>query len=144
VPEDRLALSIFTDKAHPPTDADLADSLGGAAGAWQSLLETVRTRFAPVTATWGCTSKSTGWGLRIQGPSRTILYMAPRDGYFLASFALGERAAAAALEENLAPQILSAIRDAPRYAEGRGVRIEVRALAEIADIVRLAEIKLAH
>jgi hypothetical protein len=139
-----MALSIFADKTHPPTDDDLANALGGAAGAWQTLRQTISTRFAPVSATWGYTSKTTGWGLRLQVPTRTILYMTPRDGHFLASFALGERAAAAALEANLAAGILAAIHDAPRHAEGRGVRLEVRVAADVGDIVRLAEVKMAH
>ena len=139
-----MALSIFDDKANPPTDVDLANALGDAAGAWHALRQAISTRFAPVSATWGYSSKTTGWGLRLKVPTRTILYMTPRDGHFLASFALGERAAAAALEANLTAGILAAIDHAPRYAEGRGVRLEVREAADVGDIVHLAEIKMAH
>jgi hypothetical protein len=139
-----VALSIFADKAHPPTDDDLATALGAAAEAWRFLCRDISVRFAPVTTAWGYGSKTTGWGLRLQVPARTIMYMTPRDGHFLASFALGERAVAAALEANLSPAIIAAIDDAPRYAEGRGVRLQVRVPADIGDIVRLAEIKMAH
>jgi hypothetical protein len=139
-----VALSALADKTHPPTDDDLANALGPAAGAWHALHQAIAKGFAPVSATWGYSSKTTGWGLRLQVPTRTILYMTPRDGHFLASFALGERAAAAALEANLGAGILTAIEDAPRYAEGRGVRLEVRVAADVGDVVRLAEIKMAH
>lgn len=139
-----MALSIFADKTNPPTDDDLASALGAAAGAWHALREAIGARFAPVSATWGYSSKTTGWGLRLKVPTRTILYMTPRGGHFLASFALGEHAVAAALEANLSAGILAAIDHAPRYAEGRGVRLEVREAADVGDIVRLAEIKMAH
>jgi hypothetical protein len=70
--------------------------------------------------------------------------MTPCRSYFLVSFALGERAIAAARERDLPAAVRQAIDAAPRFAEGRGVRFEVRGLDEIAPFVALAGVKLAH
>jgi hypothetical protein len=67
--------------------------------------------------------------------------MTPQIGKFLVSFALGERAVAAAKLGKLPPTLLEAIDAAPRYAEGRGVRIEVSSRRQVAGLALLAEIK---
>jgi hypothetical protein len=139
-----MALSVFDNRAHQPSDEELAGALGAAARPWEELLLAVSTRFAPVTANWGCSSGRTGWGLRLAGAKRTILYMTPQEGCFLASFALGERAVSAARESGLSAALLDAIDAAPRYAEGRGVRLTIRSADDVREVVRLAEIKMAN
>jgi uncharacterized protein DUF3788 len=70
--------------------------------------------------------------------------MTPRKGHFLVSFALGEKAVAAAHERKLPAAVVKAIDSSPRYAEGRGVRLEVRTIREVSALVTLAQIKNDH
>ena len=58
---------------------------------------------------WGFAGNNAGWGLRLRRPARTVLYMTPCKGYFLASFALGEKAVKAAHDSDLPPSILEII-----------------------------------
>lgn len=139
-----MALSAFSDKAHQPSEKDLRSVLGRAYTAWVRLIELVSDRIPPITQVWGFTSASTGWGLRLRRNDRVILYMTPRDDHFLVSVALGEKAVAAAHAHKLPPAMLKAIETAPKYAEGRGVRLEVRRSPEISALVILAEIKNEH
>lgn len=137
-----MALSAFIDKHHPPTDVDLRSTLGSAYGAWARLIELVSTRMPPISQVWGFASAATGWGLRLRRNDRVVLYMTPNAGHFLVSFALGEKAAAVAHAEKLPAWILAAIDSAPRYAEGRGVRVEVKTIREVTSLAALAKIKL--
>jgi hypothetical protein len=137
-----MALSFFHDRTHQPDDEEVARVLGSTAALWNELRAAIGARFGPVSETWGCSGTSTGWGLRLSRPTRTILYLAPRDGDFLASFALGERAVRAAKESGLSATVLAAIEAAPRYAEGRGVRLVVRTANDVREILRLAEVKM--
>ena len=139
-----MALSAFTDKAHQPTERDLRSVLGKAFPAWIQLIELVSDRIAPISQVWGFTSASTGWGLRLKRNDRVILYMTPRENQFLVSFALGEKAVAAARTGKVAAGLLKAIESAPKYAEGRGVRFEVREVREVTALATLAEIKNQH
>jgi hypothetical protein len=139
-----MALSALDDESRRPTDADLDRVLGKARPLWQDLLARVARSFPQATTEWGFASKGTGWGLRLRQPKRTILYMTPCVGYFLASFALGEKAARAALASGLPAPILDAIRSAKKYAEGRGVRIEVRRKADLPAIERIALLKMEN
>ena len=139
-----MALSAFDDKSRPPRDDELAAMLGRAFGSWNELRRNIASRFSPVSEEWGFTSKSTGWGLRLKQPARTILYITPCKGYFLASLALGEKAVTAARESDLPASILEIIDGAKRYAEGRGVRLEVRNAKDVRNEENLAAIKMAN
>jgi hypothetical protein len=89
---------------------------------------------------WGYSSQSTGWGLRLKDGDRVILYLTPRRGEFLASLALGEKAVRSASDM---PRGLRRLLDAaPRYAEGRGVRIVVRKASDARWIPELVALKL--
>ena len=139
-----MALSAFADKSNEPTDGDLRAVLGEAHGVWSSLLDAVAEQVGPLAQQWGFTSKNTGWGLRLRHEDRVILYMTPQAGKFLVSFALGEKAVAAARQQGLPPALLEVIDAAPRYAEGRGVRIEVSKASQVASLAALARIKHRH
>ena len=139
-----MTLSGLTDKSHPPTDEDLRFVLGKAHDAWARLIVLVTERIGPISEVWAFTSANTGWGLRLRRNERIIVYMMPGHGQFLVSFALGEKAVAAANAEKLPASVLKAIDAAPRYAEGRGVRFEVRQSREVVSLAALAKIKSEH
>lgn len=139
-----MALSIFDDKSTPPTEADVKKALGKTYSLWTQIRDTVTKRFSPISVEWGYSGKAYGWGLRLKEAKRALLYLTPCNGYFLASFALGEKAVEAAKVAKLSAGILRAIEEAPKYAEGRGVRLEVRDSRDAESILILASIKAAH
>ena len=139
-----MTLSAFDDKLKPPQSRQLAATLGSAFVFWNELKAMIETRFGPVSFEWGFSSKTTGWGLRVKSEKRTILYLTPCEGYFLASFALGEKAVKAANLSDLPATVLKIIESAKKYAEGRGVRLEVRSARDVRNVEKLAVIKLAN
>ncbi len=134
----------FLDQAHPPTPAEVERVLGRAAPRWQRLREELDAEFGELAPTWTYSGKAHGWSLRLSRGKRAVLYLLPRNGGFLAAFALGEKACAASEAASLSKTLLQALANAPRYAEGRGVRIEVNRVDEIAGVLALARLKLAH
>ena len=139
-----MALSVFDDKLTPPTEASLKQALGNSFTIWTDLKKVLAANYPPVSFEWGFTSKSTGWGMRIKHKERVILYLTPCEGYFLASFALGDKAVKAAQESNLPKRILKIIEGSKRYAEGTGVRVEIRSIGDGRIVEKLAAIKLSH
>lgn len=136
-------MSAFGDKSKVPQDDDLEATLGTAFVFWNELKRLMASRFVPLSIEWGFTSKKTGWGLRLKGEKRTILYMTPCNGNFLVSFALSEKAVKAAHESDLPTSVLKVIDSARKYAEGRGVRLEVRSAEDVRNVEKLAAIKMA-
>jgi hypothetical protein len=137
-----MALSVFDDTLKPPQPKDLAATLGKTFVFWNQLRTALETRFGPLSFEWGFTSKSTGWGTRVKTEKRTILYMTPCEGYFLASLALGEKSVKMAHEAKLQVSVLRIIDNAKKYAEGRGVRLEVRSASDVRAVENLAIIKM--
>lgn len=138
-----MSLSAFCDKTHQPTQQEVSNVLGDVYAVWKQLIASISERFPPVVAEWGCSSAKTGWGLRLKGEKRTIMYMAPCKGFFLASFALGEKAVKLAYESGLPPAVSEVIDAAPKYAEGRGVRFQVRCSEDLAWILKVADAKMS-
>ena len=138
-----MALSIFDDRTKPPKEAELAMALKDTFLYWNELKKLIALRFKPLSIEWGFSSKSTGWGMRLKKRDRTVLYMTPCNGYFLASFALGDKAVKAAHEDDLPTSVLKIIDSATRYAEGKGVRLEVRNGQDVRNVEKLAAIKMA-
>lgn len=136
--------SPFLDRDVPPSKPALGKILGKAEGMWDELLKHLSAEFAPVTDSWSWSGKTHGWILRLRRRERTILYLVPGPGFFTASFALGEKSCRAAEESELPASALENIRNAPRYAEGRGVRFEVRINKDLAIVRKLASIKMAN
>ena len=139
-----MALSVFDDKLTPPTEASLKQALGESFAILNKLKKVIAAKYPPVSFEWGFTSKSTGWGMRIKQKERVILYMTPCEGYFLASLALGDKAVKAAQESNLPNKVLKIIAGSRRYAEGTGVRLEIRSMSDVPIVEKLAAIKLSH
>ena len=133
-----MALSVFDERTRPPTNDQLRAVLGRAHRPWTQLLALIGDRIEAAVPVW---KFSTGWSLRVLHKDRVIVYLIPQQDQFLVSFALGEKAVAAAHAANLSAAILSIIDEAPRYAEGRGVRIPVRSSRQLTTLARLARIK---
>ncbi len=139
-----MALSAFDNKSKHPVDKELAKTLGSTFLLWNKLKTRIVAKFAPVSEEWGYSSQSMGWGLRLKRDKRAILYMTPCQGYFLTSFALGEKAVQAAHASGLPTSILTAIDGATKYTEGRGVRLVVKTAKDMRNIEKLAAIKMAN
>lgn len=130
----------------PPDGEALADLMGKSAAAWESLYRGIGEEFGPLDEKWSFSQKTGTWLLQLkqQRGKRTILYLSPRPTHFLASFVLGEKACKAAQAARLPEPLLEAIDSAPRYPEGRGVRLTVRTKKEMEGVLLLARIKMAN
>ncbi|MBL8214051.1 MAG: DUF3788 family protein [Bryobacterales bacterium] len=114
-------------------------AMGPAEGAWHAWLGELAAAYGANLTEWKAYSKKVPPSLRVMKGKRTIVWMSVREGCFWASYILGEKAVTAAPAE-LAPLL----DEAPRYPEGRGVRVEVRSEAELPLLRQLTALKLAH
>ena len=136
-----MALSAFDDRSTPPDDRSLQAMLGRTGALWTQLTERLHAAHDPLTEDWGFAGAAYGWSLRLKKTKRALVYLTPCRGHFLASFALGEKACTAAREHGLPREILDRIDAAPRYAEGRGVRLPVRTRKDVEHVQQIAAIK---
>lgn len=135
-----MSPNAFIGWTKPPTGDELSAALGAARVLWDELITSLDL---PIQE-WNSYSPKAGWSLKVKLGKRTILYLAPCAGSFRAAFVLGARAVEAAHNSKLSKPLLKLMDDAPRYAEGTGVRLEIRAHKDLAAVRKLAEIKLAN
>jgi hypothetical protein len=134
--------SAFLDRTPHPRDRDLDEVLGRTGALWTQLRNDLASRFAPLDESWTWSGQSHGWILKLTRKRRTVLYMVPGRGSFVASFALREPDWKVAQGSDLSAAVLEIIANAPPYAEGRGVRLEVRSRKDLGQVLTLAEIKM--
>ena len=137
-----MALSAFEDPSQPPSADDLRHILGPSADHWDALLQHVQSTCAPLSELWNHAGAKFGWSLRLKQKDRVILYLTPQRGAFLAGLVLGERAAQSAEAGPLPPLALAALTAAPKYAEGRGIRLSVTSRAALKAVQALLAFKL--
>ncbi len=136
--------NAFIGKLATPTDEELTAALGAARPVWDQLLADLNREFAVNVHEWNSYSPKAGWSLRVKRKARTIVWLGPRDGSFIAAFILGDKAMEAARSIKLSQRIVKIINEAPKYPEGWGVRIPMKALKDLAPAKDLAAIKIAN
>lgn len=137
-----MALSYFADKAVRPSEAALRAALGTSFPLWRQVEDLVTDAAPGVHKEWGYTSTTTGWGLRLKLGKRVLLYMTPGKSHFLTSLALGEKAVARAHQQRMPASVLKLLDDAPRYAEGRGIRLKVTKAQTVRQVAHLVALKV--
>lgn len=139
-----METSIFSDKAKVPTLPDLKAALGNKYVLWSELRDFVVAKYPPAKEEWSFPGKNYGWNFRIKDKKRAIIYFLPRDGFFKVAFSFNQKAFEQVLASDVAEHIKTELAGAKAYVEGRGVRIDITAAADLPDIKRLVEIKLAN
>ena len=136
--------NAFINQTEKPTDDELSAALGPGRALWDQLLAELAGELDVAIQEWNSYSPKAGWSLRLKREKRTILYLSPCRGSFRAAFALGDKAVEAARRSRLPKRVIQIIDAAKRYAEGTGVRIDVKRPPDIAVVKKLAALKLEN
>lgn len=134
--------SIFIDKTNKPQQKDLATALGKTYKLWQDIISLVYLKYPKAVSDWNFPGQKYGWNFKIKDKKRAIVYLLPRDKKFMVAFSFGQRAFEKIMDSNISEEIKNSLESAKAYAEGRGIRIEVKNQKPLKDISQLIDIKL--
>jgi hypothetical protein len=137
-------ISVFTNKELQPTEGELKNKLDSTYGLWLQIRDFVAAKVPEGVQEWNFPGKKYGWSYRIKDKRRAIIYLLPREGYFAVAFVFGEKAFRDILQSEIADPIKESLRSARKYAEGRGIRIDVSETSILNEIKKLVEIKLKY
>jgi hypothetical protein len=137
-------ISIFRDKEIKPTDKDLAEKLDTTYDLWKLIYDLVLSKYPKGLVEWNYPGKKYGWSFRIKDKKRAIIYLLPRNGYFKVAFVFGQKATDSVMESEISSAIKTELMQATKYAEGRGIRIDVKNDSIIPDIEQLIDTKLKY
>lgn len=135
-----MAFSALDDRAHEPTPSELRRVLAVAAPLWRQLIAHASGSFPPITEQWSHSARG-GWSLRLRRRDRVLLYLTPQPSAILVGVVLGEKAAQAAHAAGLPGPVLALIDEAPRHAEGRGIRLSLATEADLSVVKQLLALK---
>ncbi len=136
--------SIFNDKLIVPTDDDLKPALGVTYKLWQQIAAYAHDKCPKANDEWKFPGEKHGWSFRVNDKKRVLVYLLPRDGFFKVAMVFGQKAFEAVMSSSVSEDIKQELAAAKAYAEGRGIRIDVRTDAVIKDIKELIDIKLNY
>jgi hypothetical protein len=139
-----MSPNAFIGKTKQPTDRELTAALGAARAPWDQLLADLDRELGVNVHEWNSYSPKAGWSLRVKRKTRTIVWLGPRAGSFIAAFILGDKAMQAARASKLPQRIVKIMNEAPKYPEGTGIRIPVKTPKDLAAVKALAAIKIAN
>lgn len=134
--------SIFTEKQTEPTETDLENVLGDTFSMWKELAAYTREMYPNALEKWHFSGEKYGWGFRISDSKRVLVYLLPRDRFFKVAFVFGQKATDVILKSTISETIKTELMEAKAYAEGRGIRIEVRDTKQIDDLKTLIHVKI--
>ncbi|MEK7995872.1 MAG: DUF3788 domain-containing protein [Planctomycetota bacterium] len=137
-----MAPSVFDDKAAKPDDQMLAKVLGKPYRLWQEIKRHLKTEYGELTEEWKFYGQKSGWILKTMRKKRNLFFFIPLDGSFRVSFVFGDKAVAAVEQSGLPQGLVTGLKNARKYAEGRGLQIDVKNSADVEHIKKLAEIKV--
>lgn len=136
--------SVFTDKNNQPSLSDLMVALGSNYAYWERISQLIFSKYPQAISAWHYPGQKYGWNLRIKDKKRALIYLLPREGYFMVAFVFGDKAVAEIMKAPISPGIKTELQQARKYAEGRGIRIEVKDDSPLADVGQLIDIKLRN
>ena len=139
-----MAMSLFDDKSKQPTKQMLAKALGKQYQLWTDIAEYVVEKYPRATEEWKYPGVKYGWSFRLKDKKRNIIYMGPREDHIMVAFAFGDKGVEDVQNSKLPQSIKDELQNAKKYPEGRGIRLQVRNKADVANIKTLVDIKLAN
>jgi hypothetical protein len=136
--------SIFQVKSSKPNARMLSGALGRSYEYWEEMKKALQAEHGKLTEEWKYYSASSGWTLKVLLKQRNLFFFTPCEGYFRIAFVFGDKAVGVVADSDLPARIVQELKSAKRYAEGRGLRIEVKKQAEIKTVITLAAIKVRN
>lgn len=130
------------DKGKVPDDAMLTKALGKTYTLWKELEKYVTDKYPAAVKEWKMTGAKYGWSYRLSDRKRVIIYFLPREKSFMTAFVFGAKAFEDIMKSSVSDKIKKELESAKVYAEGRGIRIDVKSKTAIKDIMKLVDIKL--
>ncbi len=137
-----MAASVFDDKAAKPTNQKLARALGKSNGLWKEIKKNLKGEYGELTEEWKFYGQKSGWILKTLRKKRNLFFFIPLDSSFGVSFVFGDKAVAVVEKSDLPQKLVTTLKNARKYAEGRGLKIDIKNSADVEYVKKLVEIKV--
>ena len=139
-----MSANVFINKLAKPDDQALVRVLGKTYPLWAEIEKHVATADGESTEEWKHYGPKSGWTLKTLHKKRNLFFFTPCQGYFRIAFVFGDRAVAEILTSDLSKAMIEEVKNAKKYAEGRGLRVEVKTHRDVESVKKLIAIKVMN
>lgn len=137
-----MSASIFTDKSKQPDKKMLLEALGSTYQIWEEINTHLKSVYGELNREWKFYGKNYGWQLKTLQKKRNLFFFIPHDNYFTLVFVFGDKAVSVIQQSNIPDDIKETLRKAKKYAEGRGLSLDITSPEKIEIIKKLIVIKI--
>lgn len=137
-----MSVNIFTDKLHKPTEQELTENLGTSYKLWEEIRKSLNDEYGQLTEEWKYYGHKYGWSLKLFYKKRNLFFFTVYGKYFQMGFTFGDKAVSAIEKSDLPKSIIEELKNAKKYVEGRGLRIEVKRRSDVKNIIKLVGFKI--
>ena len=139
-----MSVSVFDDREVKPDEKALLKAIGKTAVQWKKIKSHLENEYGELIEDWKYYGQKTGWLLKTLKKKRNLFFCIPLKGSFQITFVFGDKAVRAVQSSNLPENIKTELKNARKYAEGRGLRIDVKSAKDVKNIQKLVEIKVKN
>jgi hypothetical protein len=135
-------MGTLLDKSKQPDDEVLKAVLGNTFKLWNEIKSGIVREFGTVTEEWKFYGAKSGWTMKLLLKKRNLFFLIPEEGFFITGFVFGDKAVAEIEKSGLPDALITDLVQAKKYAEGRGLRMEVKDKKAVNNVLKLVAIKL--
>jgi len=135
---------VFFTKEVMPDEEMIKETLGSNYMHLQAIRQFITEEIGDTIEEWKFYGKKLGWTLKKFYKKRNLFFIGIYRGYFKISFVFGERAAENVFNSGISAALKKELSEARKYAEGRGISINVENDGYLDDIKELIRIKVRN
>ena len=135
---------VFIIKETMPNEEMINEVLGSNYAHLQEIRLFIAEEIGDTIEEWKFYGKKLGWTLKKFYKKRNLFFIGIYRGYFKISFVFGERAAENVFNSGISAALKKELSEARKYAEGRGISINVENDGYLDDIKELIRIKVRN
>ena len=135
---------LFLDKSTQPTEGQLKEAIADTYDYWIEIKKRVAELYGDTKGEWKFYSKKSGWTLKTLLKKRNLFFFQPFANYFSLTFIFGDKAVNVIEESDVSEALKIVLREAIKYAEGRGLSVNVKTRNDLVDVNKLIDIKIKN
>ena len=135
---------VFMEKDVIPDNAMVSEKLLSTYSQLEEIRHYLRDTLGDTREEWKYYGKKNGWTLKTFLKKRNLFFIGIYEGYFRIAFVYGEKAFQAIMESELSPALISELKGARKYAEGRGLYLKVEGPEYMEEIKKLIRFKIEN
>jgi hypothetical protein len=133
---------VLNDNTVMPNEQIVFSIIGDKRILWQKIMNYLHDNHTDVTEVWKYYNDGKSWLFRALKKKKTIFWIRVLEDTFRIAFYFGDKAEPMIEQSNLPESIKIDFRNAKRFNTTRGIAIEMAAVADAENAIKLIELKL--